>query len=196
MNWNRKLIGRANSHWTHAGLTFVLTILAAGILLPLLRVYPESVHKFFTRLSDWLRISFILFLCIVFTVAMFRLLSPRIGHLAHWRSYPPAWLAALLAWLVVAVIDVVGGFDPNGYRASLWEWLGYGGISFVVGGAQVFGRTTGCPFENRTLPRPEVPRRLRFKASRMRLGMKSRNGCGLMNRHATISSTINLSLNV
>lgn len=32
MNWIRKLIGQASSHWTHAGLTFVLTILAAGIL--------------------------------------------------------------------------------------------------------------------------------------------------------------------
>jgi hypothetical protein len=134
MNWIRNLIGQARSHWTHAGLTFVLTILAGGILLPLIRVYPESVHKYFTGLSDWLRISFILFLCIVFTAAMFRLLSPRIGHLAHWMSYPPAWLAGLLAWVVVAVIDVVGGFDPNGYRASLWEWLGYGGISIVVVG--------------------------------------------------------------
>jgi hypothetical protein len=120
------------SHWTNAGLTFLLTVLGAGILLPLVRVQPETVHTFFNGLNDWLRISFIFFLCVVFTAAMFNLLSPRIGHLKHWKSYPPAWLAALVAWILVAIVDVVCGFDQDGYRATACEWLCYGGGSFLI----------------------------------------------------------------
>jgi hypothetical protein len=67
-------------------------------------------------------------------VLMFKLLSPQIGHLAHWKSHPPAWLAALLAWLVVAIVDVFGGFDTDGYRATASEWLGYGGGSLMIVG--------------------------------------------------------------
>jgi len=111
---------KVKSHWHHAISTFALTVLAAGILLPLVRVQPVPVHKYFNGLNDWARISFAFFLCVVFTGVMFRLLSPRVGHLAHWRAYPPAWLAALLAWFVVAVVDVLGGFDTDGYRATVW----------------------------------------------------------------------------
>lgn len=122
------------SHWTHAVLTFFVTVLAAGILLPLVRLQPESVHKYFNGLNDWLRIGFAFSVCIVFTGLMFRLLSPRISHLAHWKTYPPAWLAAIVAWVVVAVVDVLGGFDTDGYRASAWEWFSYGGASVLIVG--------------------------------------------------------------
>lgn len=122
------------SHWSHAALTFLLFVLGAGILLPLVRVQPESVHKYFNGLNNWIRISFAFFLCVVFTGVMFKLLSPRVGHLAHWKAAPPAWLAAMLAWIVVAAVDVRGGFDADGYRATVWEWLGYGGGSLLIVG--------------------------------------------------------------
>ena len=123
-----------NSHWLHAALTFLLTFFGAGILLPLLRVEPGSVHKYFNSLSAGLRVGFVFSLCVVFTWTMFKLLSPRVGHLGYWKAYPPAWLAALAAWTMVAVVDVSGGFYPDGYRATVWEWLGYGGGSLLIVG--------------------------------------------------------------
>ncbi len=63
---------------------------------------------------------------------MFNLLTPRARQLAHWKTCPPAWLSALLAWIVVAVVDILCGFDTDGYRASVWEWLGYGGGSLLL----------------------------------------------------------------
>ena len=125
------------SHWTHAGLTFFLTVLAAGIFLPWIRVHPESVHQYFNGLNDWLRIAFVFCLCVVFTSLMFKLLSPRIGqleHWKHWKSCPPAWLAALLGAFVAAIVDIFGGFQEHGYRTTCWEWLGYGGGSLVIVG--------------------------------------------------------------
>lgn len=70
----------------------------------------------------------------MFTAAMFKIMSPRLGQLAHGKLYPPAWLAAVAAWLVVAIVDVTFGFDRHGYRATVWEWLGYGGGSLLVVG--------------------------------------------------------------
>lgn len=125
---------KVNSHWHHAIFIFVLTVFAAGILLPLVRVQPESIHTYFNGLNHWIKICFVFFLCVVFTGVMFKLLSPRVGHLAHWQAHPPAWLAALLAWLVVAVVDVIGGFDNDGYRAKVSEWIGYGGFSLLIVG--------------------------------------------------------------
>lgn len=127
-------MSQRRTHWTHAGLTFLITVLTAGCLLPLVRVQPESVHEYFNGLSDWLRICFAFFLSILFTTVMFKLLSPRIGHFTYWRSHPPAWLAVLVAWLVVAILDISIGFDTGGYRATLSEWLGYGGVSLVIVG--------------------------------------------------------------
>ncbi|GAB5444336.1 MAG: hypothetical protein Fues2KO_46850 [Fuerstiella sp.] len=123
---------KTRTHWNHAFLIFALIVIAAGILLPLVRVQPESVHDYFTGLQDWLRISFAFAMCVVFTAAMFKLLTPRVGQLGHWRAYPPAWLAAVLAWIVVAVVDVFGGFDSDGYRATVREWIGYGGGSLLL----------------------------------------------------------------
>lgn len=127
-------MSKGRSHWTNVGLTFVLTLLSTSILLPLVRIHPESVHEYFWELKDWIRIGFTFSLCVIFCGAMFRLLSPRIGHLARWKSYPPAWLAAFLAWVVAAVVDVLVGFDTHGYRATSWEWLGYGGGSLLIAG--------------------------------------------------------------
>jgi len=125
---------KVNSHWIHAIFTFALTVLLAGILLPLLRVQPEAIHDHFNGVNDWVRIVFAFSLSVVFTGVLFRLLSPQIGHLKHCAAHPPAWLAALLGSIVVAVVDLCGGFDSDGYRATFWEWLRYGGGSiFVVG---------------------------------------------------------------
>lgn len=122
------------THWQHAILIFALTFLAAGILLPLIRVQPRAFHEYFNGLNDWVRIIATFAMCVTFTGVLFKLLSPQIGHLEHCRAYPPAWLAALLAWIVVAIVDLCGGFDTDGYRANAGEWLGYGlGSILVVG---------------------------------------------------------------
>jgi hypothetical protein len=120
------------SHWHNVMLTFVLNFLAAGSLLPLIRTQPASVHEYLNGLAGWMKITLAVFVCVVFTGAMFKLFSPRIQHLAHWRSYPPAWLAALLAWIAVAAVDLSGGLHSNGNHASAWEWLGYGGVSLLI----------------------------------------------------------------
>ncbi|MEX1042500.1 MAG: P-loop NTPase fold protein [Pirellulaceae bacterium] len=133
-------MSRQISHWFQAGLAFVLTILAGGILLPLVRRYPESVHAYFNDLgdpdsleiNDLVRIGFAFCLCVVFTHVLFKLLSPRVGQLSHWATHPPAWLAVFVATGLVASVDLLGGFDPNGYRADVWEWLGYGGGALLV----------------------------------------------------------------
>lgn len=80
-------------HLLHAILTFVLTVLAAGIFLPFIRSQPEPVHAYFNGLNQWVKIGFVFFLCVAFAHLMFKLLSPRAGHLSHWKVYPPAWLA-------------------------------------------------------------------------------------------------------
>lgn len=41
----------------------------------------------------------------------------------------------MLAWGLVAVVDVSGGFNPDGYRASVGEWLGYGCGSLLIVGS-------------------------------------------------------------
>ena len=125
---------KLNSHWYHAGLTFILTVLLAGISLPWIRIQPASVHKYFCELSAWVRISFVFFLCTLFTGSMFKLLSPQGRQIAYCRSHPPSWIAAILAWMVVAVIDVAGGFAPTGYRATIWEWAAYGGGALLIVG--------------------------------------------------------------
>ena len=123
-------------HWRHAILTFVVTVLAASILLPLIRVQPEAVHQYFKSLHDWVRVAFIFSLCVILVGALFRLLSPKLGHLTHWKTHPPAWLAALVGWIVVAVIDLSAGLSSDGYTANLVEWLGYGGGSVLLAGWQ------------------------------------------------------------
>ena len=122
------------SHRQRAFVTFLITILAAGTLLPLIRVQPESLHQYLNGLNDWIRIAFAFTLSLMFTGAMFKLLKPRARQLKHWWSYPPAWLAVLLALAFVAIIDVLGGFDHDGYRATTREWLIYGLGSFLLVG--------------------------------------------------------------
>lgn len=122
----------STSHWVKAGLTFLLTLLGAAILLPLARVRPETVHNYFNGLQTWVRVGFVFFLSVSFTAGMFNLLSPRIGDITLWKSHPPAWLASLLAWLVVACVDISWGFPLAGYRATVCEWLGYGAGSLLI----------------------------------------------------------------
>ncbi|WP_417386826.1 P-loop NTPase fold protein [Gimesia sp.] len=123
---------KINSHWRKAMFTFVLTVVAAGILLPLIRAKPEPVHEYFNGLNDWIRIAFVFFLSVISTGMLYKLLSPQIRHLSHCLEFPPTWLTALLGWIVAAVIDLFGGFDSDGYSASKWEWLGYGGGSLII----------------------------------------------------------------
>jgi hypothetical protein len=125
---------RSLQHWFHAGLTFLFTILGGGTVLSLVRLQPKSAHEFITSLSNWLRIGLIFCLCTLFAYTMFKLLSPRLTHLRYYKTHPPGWLAALLGVIVVAVVDVLGGLTPNGYRATPWEWLGYAGISSLIVG--------------------------------------------------------------
>ncbi len=122
------------SHWHHAIVTFLTTVLGAGIFLPLVRVQPASVHEYFNGVSDWIRVSFAFTLCVFFTILMFKVLSPRAGQLKHCRTHPPAWLASILAWIVVGIVDLLGGFDSDGFRAKAWEWILYGGGAFGLVG--------------------------------------------------------------
>lgn len=122
------------NHKHHTLLALLVTILAGGILLPLVRSEPESVHEFFLDLNDWQRIGFIFFLALAFTYSMFQLLAPRLMQLRYWWKHPPAWLGVSIAVIVVAIVDLTIGLDPRGYRATVWEWLGYaGGSVFLVG---------------------------------------------------------------
>ena len=122
------------NHWIHAGPTLLVTVFVGGIVLPFVRLHPNSAHEFIIGLNDWLRIGFIFFLCSVFAFAIFKLMSPRLGHLRYWKTHPPAWLAAFVGLIIVAVIDVAGGIDSDGYRATVWEWLGYAGGSLLLVG--------------------------------------------------------------
>ena len=136
---------KSKTHWQHAILIFALTFLAAGILLPLIRVQPKALHEYFNGLNDWVRIIATFAMSVTFTGVLFKLLSPQIGHLEHCRAYPPAWLAALLAWIVVAIVDLCGGFDTDSYRATAGEWLGYGlGSILVVGWYSGLWKETYC----------------------------------------------------
>jgi len=151
--------------WIHAGLIFLLTFFAGSVGLSLVRLWPRTVHAFFViHLTDWLRIGFVFFLCTLFAVAMFRLLSPRLGHLRYWRTHPPAWVAVLLGLIVVAVLDIADWLNPGGYRATVWEWLGYAGGSLLIVGwySEAWkGTTTLCwGTEKRSEPNGTQNRRL------------------------------------
>ena len=124
----------STNHRIHAGLTFLVTVLAGGIVLCLVRSQPKSAHEFIIGLNGWLRVGFVFSLCTLFAFTMFKLLSPRLGHLRYWKMHPPAWLAAFLGLIVVALADVTGELAPDGYRATVWEWLGYAGGSLLIVG--------------------------------------------------------------
>lgn len=123
-----------HSHWVHSVLTFILTIVAASALLPLLRTQPTFVHSLLNGLNDWVRIVCVFCLCSFFTAIMWRLLSPKARHLDHWQHYPPAWLACMLGWVVVVIIDLFHGFDTDGYDATILEWIAFGGGSLALVG--------------------------------------------------------------
>ena len=119
-------------HQVHAVMTFLVAVVAGVLLIPLLRSQPEAVHKFVIELHDWQRIGFAFLLCVLYAYTMFRLFYPRIVHLLHLWTHPPAWFAWLLGLVVVGVVDVAIGLDPNGYRCTWQEWLGYAGGSIVL----------------------------------------------------------------
>jgi len=127
-----RITAAPKSQWYHFILVFAFNVLATGILLPVARVQPSWLHKHCSELSGWIRVGTAFSFCVLLAAAMFKLLSPRVRHLAHFAKHPPAWLAVLLAWLVVAVLDVRDELHPSGYRATAWEWFGYGGCSLLV----------------------------------------------------------------
>jgi len=66
----------------------------------------------------------------LFCAAAFKLLRPNPKHLYCCLSYPPAWLAAIIGTLSVAVFDVSCGLALTGYRATLVDWVLYGAVPF------------------------------------------------------------------
>lgn len=134
-DWIGQSVEQAGPHRIRAAIVFLLVFFGAGILLPVVRRYPRDIHEYFAELSPWLRILFAFFLCTLLVLVIFRMLAPRGGHLVYWKSHPPAWLAALVAWFVVAIVDCLGGFDPNGYRASVGEWFSFGILPILIIGA-------------------------------------------------------------
>lgn len=125
--------GYRRQYWLHLLQTFVLIGAIGAFALPYIRSRPKSIHEFANEMSDWLRISFIFMLSVVFTLTMFKLFSPRLMQLQYVLTRPPTWLAAILGIGCLAMVDILVGFSPKIYTASVWEWLGYGGgaIAFV-----------------------------------------------------------------
>jgi hypothetical protein len=118
--------------WGHWLLTLAITFVAGVILLPFLRTYPNSIHKFFGGLANWQRILFIFVLSMIYSYSMYKLFSPRLVHLRNFVRHPPTWLAWFAGSICIACIDISIGLSPNGYKATLWEWAGYGGGAIAV----------------------------------------------------------------
>lgn len=114
-----------HEHWIHALTVFFVTALAGAVLLPLVRTRPVVVHNYFAELPNWIRILFGITLCFLFTVALWKLFSPRWAHVAHWRTHPPSWLAVVLGSIIVSLIDNFGQLDVKGFDLRFWHWPVY-----------------------------------------------------------------------
>ena len=119
-------------HWLQWFLTLLSTVALGACLLPFIRSQPETVHAYFNALSNWQRIFFGFALYVVFVFLTFKLFSPRLSHLRYARSQPPIWLACLLGICCVAALDLKIGLSPRGYKATFWDWLGFGGAVVLV----------------------------------------------------------------
>ena len=123
---------RVLSHWTHTVLVFLLAIVSGFVLLPLLRQEPKSLHGLFGSLPNWIGCLFVLFCCIVFALAAFKLFAPRHRQLLRWKSHPPSWCGFLAGLFIVFLVDVNGGLGAKIYDPTIAEWLGYAGGSALV----------------------------------------------------------------
>ncbi|WP_437185243.1 P-loop NTPase fold protein [Planctomicrobium sp. SH668] len=120
-------------HWTNAIQALVITVFAGYFLLPLIRTQPESLHKYMENFGCVPRIIFTLSICISFTGLMFKLLKPRLRHLAHVHKVPPTWLAVIVGVIFVALIDIYVGYGVSWGPHPVWrDWLCYGVVSFVI----------------------------------------------------------------
>jgi len=115
--------------WVHWLLTLTVVTLVGVLVIPFLRSWPESIHARLGSLAAWQRSAFILGACIGFVAILFRLFSPRLGHLPYPRANPPVWLAWFVGICLVGAIDLIVGLSPQQYTASIWEWFAYGGGS-------------------------------------------------------------------
>jgi hypothetical protein len=91
------------------------------MLLPVLRKYPEGVHSFFATLPPWIGHLTCFILSAAFTAVVFKVLSPRLAHLASTGQNPPVWLAWAVAACVVCAADLAVGLGPGTFQVSPWE---------------------------------------------------------------------------
>lgn len=76
-----KSVAPRKSHWFNSSVTFAIVFIAGGILLPVVRVYPASVHQYFAGLQLWMRaVSSIAIGCTI-AYLMFNLFRPRLSHI-------------------------------------------------------------------------------------------------------------------
>jgi GTPase SAR1 family protein len=118
--------------WIHAVVGFLTTVIAGVILIPLIRDEPQTIHEIAAKLDDWFRIGLTFLLCLFVSYLVFSLLSPRFADAGRIFSHPPVWVAVLLGVLVVALIDVLVGLNPDGYQGDGWDWLGCGAGSIAL----------------------------------------------------------------
>ena len=142
-------------HWVHWLLTLTLVVIIGVWLLPYLRSQPESIHAFFNGLARWQRNACVFLLCLAFAFTMFNVLSPRLRHLQHIFTHPPRWLAWILGIVFLGVLDLTLRLSPQGYVASLWDWLEYAGVPIIL----------VCAYRWLTPPQSDSFGKIRLKSS-------------------------------
>jgi hypothetical protein len=126
-------------HYNHAVIAFVVSFISGVVLLPLFRAFPESVHTFCRTLTPWVRYCFTVFLATLFSLAIFKLFSPRIGQLRRVFTHPPTWFAFLLAVCALAIADLRIGLSSEGYTPTPKDWLYFGLLpTLLVAGCNGF----------------------------------------------------------
>ncbi len=130
--WHDVLRSPTGQRWIGwLGAVCVVTGFGA-LLLRALRQYPEGLHSYFAS-SPFLLSFLACQLTVLGVVALlFRLLSPRLSHLKLFTQYPPYWVAAVCAAILLALADWFIGLGPRQSDGAVWEWVVYVGISVAV----------------------------------------------------------------
>ncbi len=119
-------------NWCWAIGVFAVTCFAVAILLPVLRTWPLSVHKYCMTLPIFMRYAFIFALCVVAAHVLCKLLSPRLKHLRYLHVHPPLWFACLAGLTLAAILDLKRDPSLAGYQGTLFEWLLLPGLSIAA----------------------------------------------------------------